>query len=114
MRSTPPRITALPLAAVAQIAKAYGDRGLATRSRSYSTLCDEAIAHILAFHNGPEEFDRESKQHHLAEAGAAIVQLLNHVFAETGEDDRPTPVKVNPDEVARELNLRKPQLEWDE
>jgi hypothetical protein len=106
MRSSPPRITSIPLVALEQIAVAYGDRGTAQLRRSYATLCDEAIAHLFSFHGG-REFDSESGLHHLAEAGAVIVQLLNAVYVESGEDDRPTPVRVNPEEVANELGISK-------
>lgn len=116
MRRAPPRITRLPLAALEPIAAAFVDRGIVAQRRSFSTLCDEAVAHLLAFHGGAE-FDHESGQHHLAEAGAAIIQLLNFVYTETGEDDRPNPVRVDREEVARELSLSAPQhpsLNWDE
>lgn len=113
MRNTPPRITSLPLGVLTQVSLAYGNRGIAQQRRSYSTLCDEVMAHTLAFHGG-QEFDPESGHHHLAEAAAAAMSLLNLVFAETGEDDRPTPVRVDPEEVAKGLNLvrQPPTLIW--
>lgn len=108
MRSNPPRITALPLPALEQLAAAYGDRGMAHRSRTYTNLCDEAVAHIFAFHGG-QEFDPQSGYHNLAEAGAALIQLLMNVYKEVeSKDDRPTPVRVNPDEVVEGLGISRP------
>lgn len=57
------------------------------KGMEWSRVIDAALRHLYAFADG-ENFDKESKLHHLSHCKANLTMLMYYYFNNKGKDDR--------------------------
>lgn len=90
-----PRTDLLPATSLVEISKVFTfgavkyspHNYLQGDGLKYSRLIGALLRHIFAFMSG-EDFDKESKMHHLAHAGCCLLMLMETVRVHPENDDR--------------------------
>lgn len=97
-----PRLSVLPGNVLEQIAHAHDASFALPPNVLYTEAIDQILLHTYRFTAG-EEMDRGSGVHHLAVVAAVTIQLLSYIHRDIGEDNRLNPVRINKDELERDL-----------